>query len=116
MELPDGIQVLSLRGPLFFGGASTVSDVLKSGSAYPKVLILRMRDVPLVDATALSALEDMATELGERGGRLIISGIQEQPRQALQRMELLERHQVILAANGVIALDKAKELLETQSG
>jgi len=115
MELPEGIQVLSLRGPLFFGGASTVSDVLKSGSAYPKVLILRMRDVPLVDATALSALEDMATELGNRGSRLIISGIQRQPREALHRMGLPKRHRVIMTSNGFIALEKAKELLKAQA-
>lgn len=116
MELPEGVQVLSLRGPLFFGGASTLSDALKSSATHPKVLILRMRDVPLIDATALSALEDMATDLGNRGGRLIISGIQKQPREALQRMQLLERHQVKLASNGFVALELAKGLLKDGSG
>lgn len=112
MELPEGVQVLSLRGPLFFGGASTVSDVLKSGSAYPKVLILRMRDVPLIDATALSALEDMVADLSKHGGRLIVSGIQKQPREALHRMGLIRKHHVIMASNGFIALEKAKDLLK----
>jgi SulP family sulfate permease len=116
MELPAGIQVLSLRGPLFFGGASTVSNALRSGDAFPKVLILRMRDVPLIDATALSALEDMATELGNHGGRLIISGIQKQPREALHRMGLPKRHRVIMATNGFIALAKAKGLLKEGVG
>jgi SulP family sulfate permease len=116
MELPEGVQVLSLRGPLFFGGASAVADALKTGSAHPKVLILRMRDVPLIDATALSALEDMIIDLDKHGGRLVISGLQKQPRDALHRMGLLKRHRVILASNGFIALEKAKGLLETTKG
>ncbi|MGE0515395.1 MAG: SulP family inorganic anion transporter [Hyphomicrobiaceae bacterium] len=111
MELPEGIQVLSMRGPLFFGGASSIADALKTGRGYPKVLILRMRDVPLVDATALSALEDLAMDLGQRNGRLVISGLQKQPREALHRMGLPRRHKVILASNGFIALEKAKALL-----
>jgi len=111
LELPAGIKVLSLRGPLFFGGASTVSEVLKSGSEYPKILILRMRDVPLVDATALSALEDMLADLDKHAGQLIIVGIQKQPREALQRMGLLDQYRVIMASNGFMALEKAKALL-----
>lgn len=112
MPLPAGIQVLSLRGPLFFGGASTIADTLRSGATYPKVLILRMRDVPLVDATALSALEDLASDLGKRGGRLVIAGLQKQPREALHRMGLIERHRVIVASNGFVALEKAKTMLQ----
>ncbi|MGE0701502.1 MAG: SulP family inorganic anion transporter, partial [Hyphomicrobiaceae bacterium] len=112
MELPEGIQVLSLRGPLFFGGATSLADALKTGKTYPKVLILRMRDVPLVDATALSALEDLATDLDKRGGRLVIAGLQKQPREALQRMGLLERHKVVVASNGYMALEKAKDMLQ----
>jgi len=116
MQLPEGVKVLSLRGPLFFGGASSVSDALKTGAVYPKVLILRMRDVPLIDATALSALEDMTEDLAKHGGRLIMSGLQQQPREALTRMGLLERHGVIQASNGFIALEKARELLGRPAG
>jgi SulP family sulfate permease len=111
MELPAGIQVLSLAGPLFFGGASSLADTLRMSGSYPRVLILRMRDVPLVDATALSAIEDLATDLGKRGGRLVISGLQKQPREAMARMDLVARHDIIVASNGFIALEKAKALL-----
>ena len=116
MALPEGIRVLSLRGPLFFGGASSLGDALKSGGGYPRVLILRMREVPLVDATALSALEDLAQDLSERGGRIVITGLQKQPREALHRMGLLRRHKVVLTSNGFIALEKAKALLEGNPG
>lgn len=115
MPLPPGIRVLSLRGPLFFGGASSLGDALRSGGSYPKVLILRMRDVPLVDATALSALEDLAQDLGKQGARIVITGLQRQPREAMHRMGLLRRHKVVLTSNGFIALEKAKALLEGDS-
>ena len=111
MPLPEGIRVLSLRGPLFFGGASTVLDTLRNSPAYPKVLILRMRDVPLIDATALSALEDLTNELHKRGGRLVIAGLQRQPREAMHRMGLIRRHRITLTSNGFMALEKAKAML-----
>ncbi len=111
MPLPDGIRVLSLRGPLFFGGASAVLDTLRDSPAYPKVLILRMRDVPLIDATALSALEDLVIDLKKREGRLVIAGLQRQPREAMHRMGMLRRHKVVLASNGFMALERAKAML-----
>lgn len=111
MPLPEGISVFHLRGPLFFGGASAIANAVSEMERWPRVLILRMRDVPLVDATALSALDDLATACNRRGCRVIISGLQRQPRQAMHRMGLLRRQRVILASNSFIALEKAKALV-----
>lgn len=116
MELPAGVQVFHLRGPLFFGGASAISSLLDALPEFPRVMILRMRDVPLVDATALSALEDLAMAARKRGCRLIIAGLQRQPREAMHRMGFLRRHKVVLASNGFIALEKAKAFLAQDQG
>ena len=67
--------------------------------------------LPLVDATALSSLEDLAAECRRRECRLIIAGLQQQPRQAMHRMGLLRRHRVLLTSNGFMALEKAKAML-----
>ncbi|MEZ5853837.1 MAG: SulP family inorganic anion transporter [Hyphomicrobiaceae bacterium] len=113
MELPAGVRVLSLSGPLFFGGASSLGDALRSSpGGYPRVLILRMRDVPLVDATALSALDELAGDLTKRQGRIVISGLQRQPREAMQRMGFLSQYRIELASNGYVALEKAKAILQ----
>jgi SulP family sulfate permease len=112
MELPEGISVFHMRGPLFFGGASTIADSLQSLGRWPKVLILRMRDVPLVDATALSTIEELAANCSRHGCRIIISGLQKQPRLAMHRMGTLRRHKVLLASNSYVALEKAKAMLE----
>ena len=111
MELPKGISALQLRGPLFFGGAGALTETLQDMKEMPRVLILRMRDVPLVDSTALSAIEELATSCSKRGCRIIISGLQRQPRASMHRMELLRRHKIILASNSFMALEKAKVLI-----
>lgn len=114
LPLPAGVNVFQLRGPLFFGGASAISEAVRDLKVFPRVLILRMRDVPLVDATALTALDDLALECRKRGCRIIISGLQRQPREAMHRMELLRRHKVVLASNSYVALEKAKEMLAAE--
>ena len=111
MRLPPGIHVLQLRGPLFFGGASALAETFESLPEAPRVLILRMRDVPLVDATALSALEDLALNCRKRGCRLVISGLQRQPRASMHRMGLLRRHRIVVASNSFMALEKAKAII-----
>lgn len=115
MELPAGVQVYHLRGPLFFGGASAISNTVQALPEFPRVMILRMRDVPLIDATALSALEDLAATARKHDCRLIISGLKRQPREAMHRMGLLRRHKVILASNGFVALEKAKAMIAAES-
>jgi sulfate permease, SulP family len=112
MQLPEGISVFHMRGPLFFGGATTIAETIQSLGQWPKVLILRMRDVPLVDATALSTIEDLAANCSRRGCRIVISGLQKQPRLAMHRMGTLRRHRIQLASNSFIALEKAKAMLE----
>jgi SulP family sulfate permease len=111
MEMPPGISVLQLRGPLFFGGAAALAEQLQEMREYPRVLILRMRDVPLIDATALSALDELFLAARKRGCRVIISGLQRQPRSAMHRMEMLRRHKVVLASNSYVALERAKEMI-----
>jgi anti-anti-sigma regulatory factor len=71
-----------------------------------------MRDVPLVDATALSTIEELAANCSRHGCRIIISGLQKQPRLAMHRMGTLRRHKVLLASNSYVALEKAKAMLE----
>ena len=112
MPLPEGVSVFHLRGPLFFGGASAIAGTIAGMQQWPRALILRMRDVPLVDATALSAIEDLARACARHDCRMIISGLQKQPRQAMHRMGLLRRHKVILASNSFMALEKAKVIVD----
>ncbi len=56
-ELPAGVEMFELRGPLFFGAASRLNDALDSAFPPPRAFVLRFRDVPMADASGVNALE-----------------------------------------------------------
>ncbi len=84
--LPPGVEVFQLRGPLFFGAAGQVLDVLDRIGQSPRVLILRLREVPLIDASGVGALKELLRRCRTRGTRVIVTGVQPQPREILARM------------------------------
>lgn len=109
--LPDGVKAFQFQGPLFFGAASHVSEALRGVREWPRVLILRMRDVPLIDATAISTLEELAAQARGKGCRIIMAGLQPQPRAALHRYGFLRAHRILVAPSSLKALEKAKGLV-----
>lgn len=84
-HLPAGVEVFTINGPLFFGVAADLVDTLKDMGQVPKVLVLRMRHVPYLDASGATALEEVAKTCHSRGTRLILSGLQSQPYKILSR-------------------------------
>src|SRR6185312_2209033 len=74
-EVPKGVEVFETTGPLFFGAAYKFKDAMKYIEQHPKVLIIRMRHVPLIDATGIQALKDVSKELEKRHTKLILSEV-----------------------------------------
>lgn len=74
-DLPKGVDVFEINGPLFFGAAYKFKDALKLIENPPKVLIIRMRNVPIIDATGLHVLHNMHKELKARGTKLVLSEV-----------------------------------------
>ncbi len=89
--LPPGTEVFEINGPFFFGAASRFKDTIARVEKPPKTLILRMRNVPAIDATGLVALDDVLTKCQRDGTRLILSGVHSQPRKVFQRDGFLGR-------------------------
>ncbi len=77
--LPAGVEVFRIAGPLFFGVASDLLDTLRRVGQPPRVIILRLRLVPLLDASGLAALESFVDQAHRAGTRVIMSGVQTQP-------------------------------------
>jgi sulfate permease, SulP family len=90
LELSRAIAVYRVDGPLFFGAAERFVTFLREE---PKVkyLILRMLFVPNMDTTGLVALEDIYQDLNRRGCRLLLSGLQTEVQQKLERSGLLDK-------------------------
>ena len=89
--VPPGVEVFEVYGSFFFGAASKFKDALHDVATRPKVLILRLREVLAIDATALHVLEDLYQKAKKDGTVLVLSGVHAQPLVALERSGLLER-------------------------
>lgn len=90
-DIPAGIEVFEISGPLFYGAVERFNRALDRIRYVPKVLILRMRYVPTLDATGLHALQALLRKMNSTGTKLILSGIQPQPRSVLEQAGFLEK-------------------------
>jgi len=90
-RLPPGVEAFQISGPLFFGAANRLDDLLDQFFKLPKVFILRMRLVPMIDASGVHALKALADRCHRRGIVLIVSGLQPQPKRVIEKMSLSSR-------------------------
>lgn len=86
--LPEGVEVFRIDGPVFFGIASELLDTLRRIGSKPKVIILRMRRVPLLDASGATTIAEIVRQAGAAGAEIILSGVQPQPLAMLDRVRL----------------------------
>jgi SulP family sulfate permease len=89
-SIPPGVEVYEINGPFFFGAAEKFKDTLSEISKKPKVLIIRMRNVPAMDSTAMHALRDLVRRTRRDGTVVFFSDVRAQPLMALTQSELLE--------------------------
>jgi SulP family sulfate permease len=75
-NIPGDVEVFELTGPMFFGAAYKFKDAIKIIEKKPKVLIVRMRHVPIIDATGLHTIKDVLHMCSHDKIQLIISEIQ----------------------------------------
>ncbi|MEO8012065.1 MAG: SulP family inorganic anion transporter [Dokdonella sp.] len=88
--LPAGVEAYRVSGPLFFAVANRLDDVLRAVGAPPRVFILRLRLVPMIDASGITAIENLIERCTRHGTQLILTGVQTQPRAALARMGVVD--------------------------
>ena len=89
-SIPAEAEVFEITGPLFFGAAYKFKDAIRFIEVTPKVLILRMRQVPMIDATGIKTISEVYNESKKRGTKLILSEVHsEQVMKQLQETRLL---------------------------
>ena len=74
-NLPKGVDVFEINGPLFFGAAYKFKDAMKAIGEPAKVLIIRMKNVPVIDATGIQILKDVNKDMKANGTKLIIAEV-----------------------------------------
>ena len=88
--IPPGVEVYEIQGPFFFGAADLLQDVLPLFRAPPKVFILRMRHVPMIDASGMQALQKFYHDCKKGNTTLLLSGIHEQTKKELELFGLAD--------------------------
>lgn len=89
LALPSGSIIYDINGPLFFGAVYKFREALSETGKAPKIIILQMENVPVVDSTGIHALEESFKVLKRSGACIILSGLQPQVREKLERAGLL---------------------------
>ncbi len=113
--VPKGVEVFEINGPFFFGAAYKFKDSMRFVENSPKVLIIRMRYVPVIDATGLHTLELVFKEAEKMDTHFVISGIQPEVYTELEKSGLLDK----LGKENVLtniddALKRTEEILNNQ--
>lgn len=114
--IPDGVRLYELNGPLFFGASQKFQEVITDLHQQPKVLILRMRHVPFIDATGINMLKEICRQLQANGTSILISGANREVKVELLKANLyalLGKHNIQDTINK--AMERACQILETKT-
>ncbi|HVV49737.1 MAG TPA: C4-dicarboxylic acid transporter DauA [Polyangia bacterium] len=90
-ELADKVAVYTVAGPLFFGAAQKAVGSLAAIGSGLRVVIVRLDQVPIMDATGLVALESAIASLSRHGCVTVLTGLQKQPQALIERAGLERR-------------------------
>lgn len=85
------VSMYTVEGPLFFGVAQMfATSIMDTINQHPGVMILRMGKVPYMDMTGVSYLTGIVRHFQQKGGILLVTGVQSQPKVVLKKTKLYE--------------------------
>ena len=108
-DIPSDVEVFQINGPFFFGAANRLGDVLERLRTPPRAFILRMGNVPLIDASGAAALEKFVDDAARRGTRTVLSNVQPEVLSVIDALGLTAKPTVSVAKNLQKALATARE-------
>ncbi len=113
--VPKDVEVYEIDGPFFFGVADRLKNILSEVSNPPKVFILRMRHVPMIDATGLHALDEFFDLCQGNGTILVLSGVNEHIKLKIRRLGFEKKIGLENITDNIdMALNRAHRLLERE--
>ncbi len=111
-QVPRGVEVFEIQGALFFGAADQFKENLRVFDRHVSIIIIRMRKVPVIDATGLHVMREFLHYCRQNKTHLILSGVHAQPLLAFERSGLSNEYgEENMFGNIDDALDRARELL-----
>ncbi len=106
-EIPDNTTVIEFEGPMFFASSEKFNSITFEDGA--KVVILRMRNVPALDSTAMRALNEIYSTCLKSGLTLVLSHTNEQPLSVMKKAGFYDK---VGAENFLPNIDEALSYAE----
>ena len=111
-DIPKYVLIYEVNGPFFFGAASKFKEAARVIEDRVKVFIMRLRNVPAIDSTGISTIEDFYEDCQKNKITLVLSGIHAQPLFAAEKAGLLEKIGIDNCCGNIDdALNRAREIL-----
>ena len=110
-DIPHSISVFEICGPMFFAAADQIVNI--NSHHHTKVVVIRMRSVPAIDASAMHSLHELADRAKRKNITLVFSHVNEQPMHVMEKdgfVELIGKEN--FHKNIVDALDYAEQLVK----
>lgn len=110
-DIPHSISVFEICGPMFFAAADQILNI--NSNHHTKVVVIRMRSVPAIDASAMRSLHELVSRAKKKNITLLFSHVNEQPMHVMEKdgfIELLGKEH--FHKNIVYALDYAENLVK----
>ena len=112
LSISKSIRVFEISGPLFFAAADQLLHI--HAKQYTKVLVLRMRSVPAIDASAMKELRALIDRARKKNITVVFSHVNEQPRHVMEKDGFISYVGAEnFRENIVDALDYAESLVKT---
>ena len=82
-DIPHSISVFEICGPMFFAAADQILNI--NSNHHTKVVVIRMRSVPAIDASAMHSLHELADRAKRKNITLVFSHVNEQPMRVMEK-------------------------------
>jgi SulP family sulfate permease len=115
-EIPDYVAIFRVHGPFLFGATDKISEITDRIDQQPPIVIVRLRNMTVIDATGLLAFKDLAEAMHASGRTLLFCGAREQPRKLMEQAgfaDVVGRENI--CDNVVAALARANAVYEARA-
>lgn len=110
-EIPGYVAIFRIHGPFLFGATDKIAEITDRIDEQPPIVIVRLRNMTVIDATGILAFQDLAAAMHASGRTLLFCGAREQPRKLMDRAgfaEVVGRENI--CDNVLVALARAKSV------
>lgn len=109
--VPEGVAAFQINGPLFFGVANELCDRMQNLVTVPRILILRMRFMPYLDASGEASIEEIVKICKQHHSFIIFAGMRKQPLEMLDKAGISKDSEAAFTTNFDEALKLASKLM-----